>query len=767
MSALSDALRRSTSLFKALISRLKIPENVGDLSSLRVVAFILLAVIGLHYLDFISINIGPFSTRGAIYVDSPEIYTRERLVNDRYDQDFWLREQLGKLDDTTNLVTATQDERVSGGIGGDTRSGSTNSTAPGEGRGSQRQPDSGGAVSSDESDRRDPPAEDFPALPFDQDFRIRAAIRDTIRQLMLENMLDDRHDLTGNSVYGLKFDTTVIPGSNTRERAFVRVMLVVKDPFKIDQNKLERLPDGVDEKELPPHVRAFFATPEAQVFSPGGALHGPNRLYQVWLGSIADRLNTYMAKKFRSDDFMAQCTNKKDDKTKMYQLVKEVIRENIELVLGTVGKRILDITQESSTEEFSNYKIELADPLRRFMSLDYKWTTNGSLCDVPLIFNVVEKEDIVYAFEKEEKEDWRDSQKGDYYMVGRTPKERVLAVKKISSQKGGPVIPSYGVNDAVIDLACKRNQKWCDDKGENRYLKVPSGLFNLIESIGKRDVYSYAVFPKNEVAGILSSSAVDVALSENAPGPSWFSFVRGLRESQIESVLVGFGDGSGGYQEDREKPDEQGLGGDGIQFGWVMSSRGKMGPTQKTELALISVPAWITELTLKVATGWLDRNANEEVDKRFELQVPVPPDFEAFDALLDEVVQLQRNPKILDTLMDANLKVSACEKAKILIPGSRLWRSATVTLGAQKADRITVLPNMEGIIAEFDPVEIPPVSGTGKTSKVKLRVWTSEGADTAEKDVDIQAPSNGDGRACPSDEKTVARMPDPSVTFIP
>ena len=712
MSALSDVLQRTTSRFKALISRVKILENVRALSSLRVLAFILVTVISLRYLDFISINIGPFSTRGAIYVDSPEIYTRERLVNDRYDQDFWLREQLGELDKPHNLVTATIDESVAGGVAVGISSPAAVSKT------SSATVDSAEHGKEEGSSKVRPP-EGFPPLPFDQDFRIRAAIRDTIRQLMLENMLDDRHDLTGNSVYGLKFDTTVIPGSNTRERAFVRVMLVVKDPFKIDQDKLERLPDGVDEKELPPHVRAFFATPEAQVFSPGGALHGPKRLYRVWLASIGDRLNTYMAKKFRSDDFMAQCTNKKDDKTKMDQLIEEVIRENIELVLGTVGKGILDI--EPSTGEFSNYKIELLDPLRKFMSLDYKWTTEGSLCDVPLIFNVVEKEDIVYAFEKEEKELWRDSQKGNYFMVGRTPKERVLAVKVTSPQKGNtrPPIPSYPVNDAVIDLTCKKNQKWCDEEGESRYVKVPSGLFNLIESIGKRDVYSYAVFPKNEVAGILSSSAVDVALSENTPGP-WFSFVRGLRESQIESVLVGFGDGSRGYQEDRDKPDEQGLGGDGIQFGWVMSSRGKMGPTQKTELALISVPAWITELTLKVATGWLDRNANEEVEKRFELQVPVPPDFEAFDALLD-VVQLQRNPKILDTLMDANLKVSACEKAKILIPGSRLWRSATVTLGAQKADRITVLPNMEGIIAEFDPVEIPPVSGTGKTSKVKYQ----------------------------------------------
>ena len=55
------------------------------------------------------------------------------------------------------------------------------------------------------------PGSDF-AFPFDQDFLIRSGIRDAIRQLILENLLDDRHDLTGNSVYGLKFDISVIPG---------------------------------------------------------------------------------------------------------------------------------------------------------------------------------------------------------------------------------------------------------------------------------------------------------------------------------------------------------------------------------------------------------------------------------------------------------------------------------------------------------------------------------------------------------------------------
>jgi hypothetical protein len=37
--------------------------------------------------------------------------------------------------------------------------------------------------------------------------------------------------------------------------------------------------------------------------------------------------------------------------------------------------------------------------------------------------------------------------------------------------------------------------------------------------------------------------------------------------------------------------------------------------------------------------------------------------------------------------------------------GGRLWRSTEVTLGSQVADRISVLPNMKGIVASFDCVQ--------------------------------------------------------------
>jgi hypothetical protein len=61
---------------------------------------------------------------------------------------------------------------------------------------------------------------------------------------------------------------------------------------------------------------------------------------------------------------------------------------------------------------------------------------------------------------------------------------------------------------------------------------------------------------------------------------------------------------------------------------------------------------------------------------------------------------------------------------KILIMGERLWRNTSVTMGSHKAAKIEVLPNMEGILAEFDEGDRPDIAPTGKGD---LRVWTSEG----------------------------------------
>jgi hypothetical protein len=60
----------------------------------QAVAAVALAVLAAHFLDLIHLPLPFLETTGRIYVDSPEVYTRERLVNDRYDQDYWLRQRL-------------------------------------------------------------------------------------------------------------------------------------------------------------------------------------------------------------------------------------------------------------------------------------------------------------------------------------------------------------------------------------------------------------------------------------------------------------------------------------------------------------------------------------------------------------------------------------------------------------------------------------------------------------------------------------------------
>jgi hypothetical protein len=306
-------------------------------------------------------------------VESPEIYTRERLVNDRYDQDFWLHDQLHKLDETTRLIRVELTDHASiGVIGGNKPTITSTRVAPEEN--SQKTPHT---------------------MTFEQDFRIRSAVRDSIRQLVLENMLDDRHDLTGNSVYGLKFDTTIIPGDNTQVRAFVRVTLEVIDPFNIDTTKLAVLPAGIKKDDLLPHVQSFYTSSELKVFeSPDSVLYGAHNSYKNWLDNIEDRLKLYLSKKFKSDGtFAVKCQNALQ-KNEVGQVLSEVVLESIVHVLGDVGKS--DIFTPNA---YNSVSIMLPKPWSQYMVLEYAQSGNKEAGNIPPNIDVGEKWDQVFIFD--------------------------------------------------------------------------------------------------------------------------------------------------------------------------------------------------------------------------------------------------------------------------------------------------------------------------------------------------------------------------------
>jgi len=222
---------------------------------------LVLAVVLLLIASVVLVRSSIFNTDdGAIIVSSPQVYTRERLVNDRYDQAHWLATQMHDLDASGDLLTGEVVEEKSysanagvtipssavyGAIlkllGANASNGNQSDTATSK--------DVGAAVPQKSSDTEVPkqnavspePSPVTPSdrgdrhLPFDLQFLIRNSIRDSIRELALENALDDRHDLRGNSIYGLKFDTTVIPRSG-RDTAIVDVSLGLGDLSNLSDN---------------------------------------------------------------------------------------------------------------------------------------------------------------------------------------------------------------------------------------------------------------------------------------------------------------------------------------------------------------------------------------------------------------------------------------------------------------------------------------------------------------------------------------------------
>jgi hypothetical protein len=132
-------------------------------------------------------------------------------VNDRYREDAWL---LSELDGSRNLnfgITASTKLSTSRALS----LMASNTEKPPE-------PTTADVKSTPDADKA-PVSIDVG--PFNR-FRSLLTYREQVRSLMIENQLDDRHDLRGNSLYRLKFDAAVFPGHNTRRSAKVTVSVL-------------------------------------------------------------------------------------------------------------------------------------------------------------------------------------------------------------------------------------------------------------------------------------------------------------------------------------------------------------------------------------------------------------------------------------------------------------------------------------------------------------------------------------------------------------
>jgi hypothetical protein len=269
------------------------------------------------------------------------------------------------------------------------------------------------------------------------------------------------------------------------------------------------------------------------------------------------------------------------------------------------------------------------------------------------------------------------------------------------------------------------------------------------------DAFAYSVTPKNLAESVSTAAETRdayellVRARSKTNDNDIASFLRTRSEQNraiiAHPIVVGFGSSnfpsgifSGGVRD--------------IDFGWIVAGRlSDDGGLEQVDgqyplSTYISVPGWWQTVKVSIVTCWLTRTAvakltpvlsaknvcpnGEVVADQIPVRLP-PAIAEISHKLGFDVVQ---QPSIFH-LKQQELVVG--QPGALLLEGQWLWRSTEVTAGAQHADKITVLPNMEGILAEFDCV-LPPAgerqaqsSETADTEQIVtndfVRVWTSEG----------------------------------------
>ncbi len=780
-------------------------------------------------------------TTGTIFVDSPEVYTRERLVNDRYVQDAWLRDKLKSLD---KMSPTTQLAKIEATIAGLTDKGINTTEIQKALDGAMTQ---GTAIG--------PGAE----------FKLHNAVRELIRQEIVENQLDDRHDLLGNTMFLLKFDAAVMPGSKTSKNALIKVQItspsqadpypvsgelgVIEDFYESDglqppaakkykwawrlfedwsTNLQQRVtarsnaiygeivnPDAARPRILESFLYFVISFQDQLVFSDvpgcgslpfgrpgapedvsrGGGRQGLDALTCLLKDpdgqrSIRPYLSIFAAKAAIESEVGVRITSR------VFSSMQPSVlrRRSAELQ----GRQIFDfdgpfafktqISQDENPKSPPRIVINTSNPT--YLAVEQQCYTDiisPAAAQLPDhsdsdIFNLVQ-------FVK-----GRDNRT---YVVGLTPQPRVLLNGELDDSADLSFAASQAetlgkitqINLASVDLTKKSFvetlaqylrgrlsylyftrgastdedefkkfekfylpiQKQVDEeKCGLRYFFVPVTYFDFVNRLLNPAPFSYAVLPKYEadIEQIESGSYREFVLANvlqavagkagvDADLKAQLARFQASQQTRPRTTLIGFG-----YQDWASELPGEGETKRGAvpAFGWLIApDRGadndsfRFQPLQKSLSALVSIPAWWTEINVDVETSWVGLDGSSEptncaerkkdapvvVPSCYRYTIGLPTDMQLLD---DLIVKTSNRVPTIDALdVPDEVNVGLCNYASIAIPGSRLWRSATVTLGGQEATRIVVLPNMRGILAEFDKIRTTE-------SRPDLIVWTSVGS---------------------------------------
>jgi len=283
-----------------------------------------------------------------------------------------------------------------------------------------------------------------------------------------------------------------------------------------------------------------------------------------------------------------------------------------------------------------------------------------------------------------------------------------------SSDKGGPITQQIADVPAMA-LA-------------GGMLRLNLDFTTLVAAL-KRDsleIYAYGATPKESVQRISDvvsrREGVQLALGLQAlagnVGVSALTNFMNVNEGifnalRRQPLVVGFGHSSA------NSPAPDGIG--RSDFGWIIGPRYGTHPNGKTAQfrqsvvqnglsAIVSIPGWWDKAEVVINRYWVKESGKfgvheggEQAVRLSEINytIAVPGSFADALNVLNGDSLTRVNQERIDS---AAWKVKIGAPAEIMIRGKSLWRNPQVRLGSQFADRVKVMPDMDGVVAIFNTV---------------------------------------------------------------
>ncbi len=553
-------------------------------------------------------------------------------------------------------------------------------------------------------------------------FRDMLAYRDAVNSARQENLLDDISDKFGNTVYLLKFDISVLPGADTEKDAFAEVTFGV-EPEPVDWKRFHSMLVQAINKKIPEEIISLT-----------------KRFKETLLHPNSDVLT----------------------EEERFDLYQEIESNKQSLLQSSAGNL-----------QNTNFPMEMPTPERLqnlLLPMQNAQNISGNLLELEeKILRSAIKNYVSNKYQR---------------VLSRYMKFRVQEVNALRQE----VFYRIYAYDYT-----KNPEAYTEEE-----IRVIQGeIEKLLQEMRKNcKIYTYAVTPKEYVQNIS-----DVATKENlldmlfeistilSDGSKIDEFAKYIRRAQEffntilrKPLIVGFCKGT-------------------QTFGWLFGPRFNIQqsatdvkveflhkPEYHTVRAFVVLPSFYEYLTLYVQKNWICYSKGPEwppiiswfgtkngVQRLYNLdaQIGIHQEYQRMktvprsewenwrhreiegilplskihvalpaksSAALDYVMENHgfslREPLILN--VTPNPILANQESSTLIVEGHNLWRNTSVFLGSYPASYVECLPDLKGIIATFGP--IPFQSPDGNNSQYSLPLVVSTAYGTRKYNINIKNP---------------------------